>query len=69
MGKSSAKKPIVVPGNRQATEFLRGKASQIFEDVVSQDDVVVVNKHSKPHVVIISYERYLRLKEDGGADI
>lgn len=43
------------------TEFLRGQASKIFDDVVNEDKVVIVNKHSKPHNVIISYERYVRL--------
>lgn len=69
MGKSVPKNPIAVPGNRQATEFLRGKASQIFEEVAEHDDVVIVSKHSKPHVVIISYDRYKRLKAEKGADI
>lgn len=50
------------------TEFLRGQASKIFDDVVNEDKVVIVNKHSKPHNVIISYERYVKLANDG-ADI
>ena len=50
------------------TEFLRGQASKIFEDVVKEDKVVIVNKHSKPHNVIISYDRYVRLTNED-ADI
>lgn len=50
------------------TEFLRGQASKIFDDVVNEDKVVIVNKHSKPHNVIISYERYVRLLNED-ADI
>lgn len=50
------------------TEFLRGQASKIFDDVVNEDKVVIVNKHSKPHDVIISYERYVRLLNED-ADI
>ena len=50
------------------TEFLRGQASKIFDDVVKEDKVVIVNKHSKPHNVIISYDRYLRLANED-ADI
>lgn len=58
----------IIPQNHTATEFLRGKASQIFEDVVQNDHVVIVNKNSKPQNVIISYDRYCRLKTSG-ADI
>lgn len=58
----------IIPQNHTATEFLRGKASQIFEDVVQNDHVVIVNKNSKPQSVIISYDRYCRLKTSG-ADI
>ena len=61
-------KKNVVPGNCTATEFLRGQASKIFENVVKSDTVIIVNKNSKPQNVIISYERYKRLKENG-ADI
>ena len=59
---------IIVPDNHTATEFLRGQASRIFEEVRKGDSVVVVNKNSRPQNVIISYERYKRLKKEG-ADI
>lgn len=59
---------IVVPDTHTATEFLKGQASRIFDEVAQEDKVVIVNKHSKPQNVIISYERYKRLKR-GGADI
>ena len=62
------KKEILIPENHTATEFLRGQASRIFESVAEKDIVVMVNKNSKPQNVIISYDRYCRLKEDG-ADI
>ena len=62
-----AKKDII-PIHHQMTEFLRGKASQIFEEVVKTDSVVLVNKNSKPHSIIISYDRYCKLK-DKGAEI
>lgn len=57
-----------VPESHTATEFLRGQASKIFDTIVQKDNVVIVNKNSKPQNVIISYERYKRLKENG-ADI
>ena len=59
----------VAPENRTATEFLRGQASKIFDEVAAQDKVVIVNKHSKPQSVIISYERYKKLKYVEGVDI
>ena len=64
MGKKRSK-AVVVPRTEQATQFLKGQASQIFKSVAEKDDVLVVNKHSTPHVVIISYERYKQLKEEG----
>ena len=55
----------IVPDTRTITEFLKGQASKIFDEVAEHDTVVIVNKHSKPQNVVISYERYKRLKEDG----
>ncbi|OUN62871.1 type II toxin-antitoxin system prevent-host-death family antitoxin [Faecalitalea cylindroides] len=62
------KRKVLIPESHTATEFLRGKASKIFESVSKKDNIVLVNKNSKPQTVIISYERYCRLKENG-ADI
>ena len=59
---------VLIPVNHTATEFLRGQASKIFDDVAQNDEVVVVNKNSKPHAVVISYDRYCKLK-NAGADI
>jgi prevent-host-death family protein len=61
-------KKEIIPTHHQMTEFLRGQASKIFDDVAKNDEVVLVNKNSKPQNIIISYERYCRLKENG-ADI
>ncbi len=61
-------KKRIVPEPHTATEFLRGQASKIFDEVSQEDKVVTVIKHSKPHTVIISYDRYRRLVEKG-ADI
>ena len=58
----------IIPNHHQMTEFLRGQASKIFDDVAQNDEVVVVNKNSKPHTVVISYDRYCKLK-NAGADI
>ena len=59
----------MMPEYRSITEFLRGQASRIFSDVKDLDKVVIVNKQNKPQAVIISYERYKRLKEESDADI
>ena len=58
----------IIPIHHQMTEFLRGQASRIFDEVAKKDEVVLVNKNSKPQNIIISYDRYCRLKENG-ADI
>lgn len=61
-------KNLSVPDTHTVTEFLKGHASRIFDEIVRYDKVVIVNKHSKPQNVVISYERYKKLKEEG-ADI
>ena len=58
------KRKVLIPESHTATEFLRGKASKIFESVSKKDNIVLVNKNSKPQTVIISYERYCRFKEN-----
>ncbi len=63
------KKNLVIPDYRAMTDFLRGQASRIFAEVKDQDKIVIVNKQNKPQAVIISYERYLRLKEKNDGDI
>ena len=59
------KQKVIIPESHTATEFLRGQASKIFEKVAENDKVVLVNKNSRPQNVIISYDRYCRLKEQG----
>ena len=44
------------------------KRSRIFKEVNEQDKVLIVSKQNKPQNVVISYERYKRLREEG-ADI
>lgn len=62
------KQKVIIPESHTATEFLRGQASKIFEKVAEDDTVVLVNKNSKPQNIIISYDRYCRLKK-ANADI
>ena len=63
------KKQRILPESHTATEFLRGQASKIFDSVANEDKTVTVIKHSKPQVVIISYERYKKLVEQGVENI
>lgn len=60
---------FTIPEYRSITEFLRGQASRIFSDIKEKDKVVIVNKQNKPQAVIISYDRYIRLKEKDNSDI
>ena len=64
MAKKKSKKLVYKP----ITDFLRGKASIIFREVADNDSVVIVNRNSKPQNVIISFERYERMKESGEVD-
>ena len=58
----------VNPDYEAITSFQKGRASRIFKEVKERDKVLIVNKQNKPQNVVISYERYLRLREEG-ADI
>ena len=58
----------VNPDYEAITSFQKGQASRIFREVKDRDKVLIVNKQNKPQNVVISYERYLRLREKG-ADI
>ncbi len=59
----------ILPEYHSVTELLRGQASKIITDVKNEDKVVIINKQNKPQAVVISYERYKRLKESNNADI
>lgn len=63
-----SKDKIIVPDYESVTPFLKGQASKIFKEVADSDKVLIVQKQNKPQTVVISYERYLKLKKDG-ADI
>ena len=63
------RKNQVIPEYRAMTDFLRGQASRIFSEVKDHDRVIIVNKQNKPQVVIISYERYVKIKERNDCDI
>ena len=66
---AKAKKKESAPEYRTATEFLRGQASKIFDEVAKEDKIVLVTSHGKPKSVVISYERYKKLKYNDEVDI
>ena len=55
----------LAPEYEGITSFQKGQASKLFKKVVDEDQVLIVNKQNKPQTVIISYDRYLRLKNQG----
>lgn len=63
-----SQKKKIIPDYGSVTPFLKGQASKIFKDVATKDKVLIVQKQNKPQNVIISYERYKRLVDEG-ADI
>lgn len=55
----------VVPKYEGVTSFQKGQAARLFKKVVDEDQVLIVNKQNRPQTVIISYDRYLRLINQG----
>ncbi|MCM1100707.1 MAG: type II toxin-antitoxin system Phd/YefM family antitoxin [Clostridium sp.] len=61
----TTQKASIVPEYEGITSFQKGQAARLFKRVVDEDQVLIVNKQNKPQNVIISYDRYLRLKNQG----
>ena len=61
----ASKKDNTTPEYEGITAFQKGQASKLFKKVVEEDQILIVNKQNKPQTVIISYDRYLRLKNSG----
>lgn len=61
----SKNKNYMAPEYEGITAFQKGKASKLFKKVVDEDQILIVSKQNKPQNVIISYDRYLRLKKQG----
>lgn len=61
----ASKKNNTTPEYEGITAFQKGQASKLFKKVVEEDQILIVNKQNKPQTVIISYDRYLRLKNSG----
>ena len=54
-----------IPEYTTVSTFSKGESSKIFSHVEDEDKIIIVNKRGKPCSVIISYERYVKLKESG----
>lgn len=66
MKKKEKRKPLSLKNDEvQITQFSRGYASYIFKKVVNGDRVLRVNKNSKSYAIVISIDRYNKLKKDG----
>ena len=61
----TSKKDNTTPEYEGITAFQKGQASKLFKKVVEEDQILIVDKQNKPQTVIISYDRYLRLKISG----
>ncbi|AIF53545.1 type II toxin-antitoxin system Phd/YefM family antitoxin [Pelosinus sp. UFO1] len=60
--KNNFKKPIE---HYNMSEFLKGQASKILTGISDNNTTAFVLKNGKPKVVVISYEKYKKLLEDG----
>ena len=58
-------KPKVPMEHLNIAEFNRGQASKLIRELAEKDKAAFVNKNEKPIAVLISYNRYKRLLEDG----
>ncbi len=46
-------------------EFNRGQSSKLIRDLVNKDNTAYIQKNGKPIAVVMSYERFQRLYEQG----
>ena len=46
-------------------EFNRGQSSKLIRGLVEEDKTAFIQKNGKPIAVVMSYERYQRLFEQG----
>lgn len=52
-------------GHFNIGEFNRGQSSKLIRELVDSDNTAYIQKNGKPIAVIMSYERYQRLYEQG----
>lgn len=46
-------------------EFNRGQSSKLIRGLVEQDKAAFIQKNGKPIAVVMSYQRYERMLQDG----
>ena len=46
-------------------EFNRGQSSKLIRTLVERDNTAFIQKNGKPIAVVMSYERYQRMYEQG----
>ena len=61
----SEKKKITPMEHLNIGEFNRGQSSKLIRGLVEHDNAAYIQKNGKPIAVIISYERYQRLLQNG----
>ena len=61
--KTPPKVPIMEHLN--IAEFNRGQSSRLLRELVATDKTAYIQKNGKPIAVVMSYERYQRLCEEG----
>ena len=64
MEKNKAKRKVPVE-HLNIAEFNRGQSSKLIRNLVGGDKTAFIQKHGKPIAVVISYERYERLLDEG----
>ena len=58
-------KPKVPMEHLNIAEFNRGQSSKLIRGLVEADKAAFIQKNGKPIAVVISYDRYQRLLQEG----
>ena len=61
----SEKKNITPMEHLNIGEFNRGQSSKLIRNLVEKDNTAFILKNGKPIAVVLSYERYERLMQEG----
>lgn len=58
-------KPKIPMEHLNIAEFNRGQSSKLIRGLVAEDKSAFIQKNGKPIAVVITYERYKRLLDEG----
>ena len=58
-------KPKIPIEHLNIAEFNRGQSSKLLRNLTVEDKTAFIQKNGKPMAVVISYERYKRLLDEG----